>query len=58
VYADYCSGHVFAIRAEGKQLAESLVLGQSSSVSAVRAGPDGELYVLSLDGGIERIVAG
>jgi glucose/arabinose dehydrogenase len=58
VFADYCSGTLFAIRAEGKQLAESLVLGQSSSVSAVRAGPDGELYVLSLDGGIERIVAG
>ena len=58
VYADYCSGTVFAIPADGTPVTEARVLAQSSGVSAVREGPDGELYVLSVEGTIEQIVAG
>jgi hypothetical protein len=35
-----------------------LELARSSSVTAVREGPDGELYVLSIEGDVARIVAG
>jgi glucose/arabinose dehydrogenase len=58
VYADYCSGTLSAIRVEDRVLAGTVELGQSSSVSAVREGPDGELYVLSVDGPVMRIVRG
>jgi hypothetical protein len=52
VYADYCSGLLFGITVENQTLVGSLELGQSSAISAVRERPDGELFVLSLDGPI------
>ncbi len=55
VYADYCSGLLFGIKAEVKQLVGMVELGQSSEISAVREGPDGELYVLSLQGPITMV---
>jgi glucose/arabinose dehydrogenase len=58
VYADYCSGTVFAIVVQDKALVDSIVLGQSERVSAVREGPDGELYVLSTGGTISQIQQG
>jgi len=58
VYADYCSGTVFAIRAEDRAVTGSVVLGQFNSVSAVREGPDGELYVLSVGGTIVQVQPG
>ncbi len=56
VYSDYCSGKVWALDlAGGRNLS---LLDGFHSVSAVRAGPDGELYVLELTGKLYRLVAG
>jgi glucose/arabinose dehydrogenase len=58
VFGDYCSGNLYAIRAQDRALTGNVVLGNQASISAVRAGPDGELYVLSVDGTVSRVVAG
>jgi hypothetical protein len=39
-------------------VAASLTLGQVPSAAAVRSGPDGELYVVSIEGPISRLVPG
>jgi hypothetical protein len=41
----------------GQMLAEQVTLTHGVSVGAVRSGPDGELYVVSLGGDISRLVA-
>lgn len=54
VYSDFCSGIIWALDlAGGRNL--TLLTG-FNSVSAVRAGPDGELYILELSGNVYRIV--
>ena len=56
VYSDYCSGKVWALDlAGGRNLT---LLEGFSSVTAVRAGPDGELYVLEAGGTVHRLVPG
>ena len=56
VYSDYCSGKVWALDlAGGRNLT---LLDGFSSVTAVRAGPDGELYVLEAGGTVHRLVPG
>jgi glucose/arabinose dehydrogenase len=56
VYSDYCAGRVWAFDlASGRNVV--LVEGLDP-VSAVRAGPDGELYVLQLSGKVSKIVPG
>jgi glucose/arabinose dehydrogenase len=57
VFGDYCSGNLYAIETTDRVLTGSLLLGNQPGITAVRAGPDGELYVLSLDGTISRVVA-
>jgi hypothetical protein len=39
-------------------VAASLTLGEVPSAAAVRSGPDGELYVVSIEGPISRLVPG
>jgi glucose/arabinose dehydrogenase len=56
VYSDYCAGAVWAFDvASGRNvvLAEGL-----DAVAAVRAGPDGELYVLERSGGVNKLIPG
>jgi glucose/arabinose dehydrogenase len=53
VYSDYCSGKVWVLDLAG---ARNLQLGTVNSVTAVVAGPDQELYVLSASGSVNRIV--
>ncbi len=56
VYSDYCSGIVWALDLAGGRnlrLLDGLI-----EVTAVRPGPDGELYVLQGDGDVLRLVAG
>jgi glucose/arabinose dehydrogenase len=53
VYSDYCSGKVWVLDLAG---ARNLELGTVESVTAVVAGPDQELYVLSANGSVNRIV--
>jgi glucose/arabinose dehydrogenase len=56
VFADYCSGIVSALQVRDRVLVKALPLTQMPSVTAVRAGPDGELYVLSIDGTVALII--
>jgi hypothetical protein len=58
VFGDYCSGHVTALRVDARALTDVVMLGSLDSVAAVRAGPDGELYVVSIGGTISQIAAG
>jgi len=58
VFADFCSGYVTGLRIADRAVAASLTLGQMPSAAAVRGGPDGELYVVSIEGPISRIVPG
>ena len=54
VYSDYCSGIVWALDLAGGR--NITLLAGFDSVSAVRAGPDGELYVLERTGMLHRLI--
>lgn len=56
VYSDYCLGTIWALDLDGQR---NLVLLEGfREVTAVRTGPDGELYVLERSGGVHRLVQG
>jgi glucose/arabinose dehydrogenase len=59
VYADYCSGQVWALEVtgEGADLAagRTVELGVVENAAAVVAGPSGEVYVLSRAGPVYRL---
>jgi glucose/arabinose dehydrogenase len=56
LYGDYCAGWVRAARAPGGRIAEQRDLGlQVPSLSSFGADAQGELYALSLGGGVYRI---
>ena len=59
VYADYCSGQVWALQVtgEGESMAagRQVELGEVPSPTAVVDGPGGEVYVLSGGGGVYRL---
>ena len=58
VFSDYCSGIVTALQQTDGALTGQLELGKVSGVSAICSGPDGQLYVLSLnDNAVYRIAA-
>jgi glucose/arabinose dehydrogenase len=53
VYSDYCSGSVSAFDVAGGR---NVPLGETDPVTSIVAGPDQELYVISSDGPVRRIV--
>ena len=56
VYSDYCSGVLWAFDpASGRNLE---LLDGLGGVAAVRAGPDGEIYVVEQSGAVSRLVQG
>ena len=56
VYSDFCSGRLWALDlAGGRNL---VLLDDLDSVSAVRVGPDDELYVLERSGSLLRLLPG
>ncbi len=58
LFSDYCSGIVTALQQTDGALTGQLELGTISGVSAICSGPDGQLYVLSLnDNAIYRVAA-
>ncbi len=58
LFSDYCSGIVTALQQTDGALTGQLELGMVSGVSAICSGPDGQLYVLSLnDNAIYRVAA-
>lgn len=56
VFSDYCSGILWAYDLDGARVLT--LLEGLDGVTAVRAGPDGELYVLQAGGGLLRLVPG
>ena len=59
IYGDFCSGKIWALRHEGGQVTEQLELVDSRlEISSFGEGQDGEIFVLSFDGGIYRLVDG
>lgn len=54
VYSDFCSGIVWALDLDGSR--NLTLLDGFDDVSAIRAGPDGEIYVLELSGSVHRLV--
>ena len=56
VYSDYCSGVVWALDLAGQR--NLILLDGFETVTAVRAGPDGEVYVLEHSGTLHRLVPG
>ena len=55
VYGDYCSSQVRALKIEGTAVTNEVVIGEASAVSAVSEGPDGELFVVTLNGPIYAV---
>ncbi len=59
VFADFCEGTLQALRLQPDGSVTHQPLGVSlPNVSSFGAGPDGELYVTSLDGGVYRLTHG
>ena len=57
VYGDFCSGKIWALRHDGDNITEQLQIVDSSlSISAFGEDQGGELYVLSFDRKIYRLV--
>ena len=58
VYGDFCSGKIWALRYEGGQVTEQLELVDSRlEISSFGEDESGEIFVLSFDGGMYRLVA-
>lgn len=56
IYGDYCSGKLWVLDlASGRN---DLLLDGFESLTAVRSGPDGEVYVLEGGGAVHRLVPG
>ena len=56
LFADYCSGELWALRYDGVQVTEHALLGDSvRRISAFGEDKDGEVYLLSFDGYIYRL---
>ena len=52
-YADFCSGKIWALRYDGQRVTESLRIADTQlNISSFAEDPNGELYILDLDGGI------
>jgi glucose/arabinose dehydrogenase len=55
VYSDYCSGRLWALDLVGQR--NVTLLDGLDAVTAVRTGPDGEIYVVQISGDVLRLVA-
>ena len=58
LFADFCTGNVWAIDAAADQVPEPTVVGETGrSISSFGEGEDGEVYVTDLGGELLRLVA-
>ena len=57
VFGDYCSGRLAALEVRDRTVVRDLTLGQLDQLVAVRQGPDGELWAISIGGQVTRIAA-
>ena len=59
VYGDFCSGKIWALRHDGTKITEHLEIVDSKlEISSFGEDQNGEILVLSFDGGIYRLVVG
>ena len=57
IYGDFCSGRIWALRHDGNQIIEQLELTDSKlEISSFGEDQGGEMFILSFDGGIYRLV--
>ena len=56
VYSDYCNSTIWALDVAGGR--NLTLLEGFEEVTAVRTGPDGEIYVLERGGTVHRLIAG
>ena len=58
VYGDYCSGRITAIKVVGSKATRVVrLVDNAGSVTAVRTVASGDVYVLAIDGTVNRLVA-
>lgn len=58
LFADYCTGHVFAIDSSMTELTAPTIVGNGSGrIAAWGEDAAGELYVMALDGTVSRVAA-
>ena len=58
LFADFCSGHIFAIDSAVRELTDPTVVGSGSNqIAAWGEDVAGELYALALEGTLSRVVA-
>lgn len=57
VFSDYCRSTIRAVQITDQAAGRVVDLGESSQVAGISQGPDGELYVLSLEDGLVKLVA-
>ena len=57
MFGDYCSGRLAALEVRDRTVVRDLTLGQVDQLVAVRQGPDGELWAISIGGQVTRIAA-
>ncbi len=58
VWGDYCSGQIQGLRVQDRGVVQVLPLAVQGQNSAIRVGPDGELWAISIGGDVARIVTG
>ncbi|MFN8021851.1 MAG: PQQ-dependent sugar dehydrogenase [Acidimicrobiales bacterium] len=58
VFGDYCSGRLAGLQVQDRTVVRDLTLGRLDQLVAVRQGPDGELWAISIGGQVTRIAAG
>ena len=57
LYADFCTGHVWALVADGKPQRHGKPVAQVAAPSSFGEDAAGELYITSFDGGLYKLVA-
>ncbi len=58
VWGDYCSGQIQGLRVQDRAVVQVLPLAIQGQNTAIRVGPDGELWAISIGGEVARIVSG
>ena len=56
-YGDFCSGDVWSLRITGGKAVDNRREGQIGSLSSFGQGANGDVYAVSLDGGLYRLAS-
>ena len=58
VFGDYCNRQITAIRVQDRVVTDITPLGEWGQVTAIRESPGGDLYLIAIEGTIDRLVPG